>query len=305
MPLVAKRTRIRTLCRSSQLPPSAAASPMLSAFLALAAQQYQQQQQQQQQQAAAGSAVVVKDLCFHPPGAEAPLLSGVNMSLQANTLNLIIGRSGSGKTTLLQLLAGLSEQTSGQVIIGQQPSTLAAAASPQGATAGSSLEERMQKVGVVFQFPERHFLGDSVASELSFAWPPAPQQRWELSNRAQSVLAAVGLSNVPLHLHPWALSGGQQRRLALAVQLVRKPSLLLLDEPLAGLDWQSRAEVASLLAELKRQCTLLIVSHDLREVASLVDCAFEMKPGGALGAAEWPPAELGRVWCQPAGQGGH
>ena len=58
-------------------------------------------------------------------------------------------------------------------------------------------------------------------------------------------MKAVGLEHVPLHLAPQALSGGQQRRLALAIQLIRQPSVLLLDEPLAGLDWQSRAEVRS------------------------------------------------------------
>ena len=110
----------------------------------------------QQQQAAAaaslrppsGATVHVRNLTFHPPGTEAPLISGINMTLPANSLNLIIGRSGSGKTTLLQLLAGLCEQTSGHVSFGNVEGG-----------GGSSLEERMQRVGLVFQFPERHFLG--------------------------------------------------------------------------------------------------------------------------------------------------
>jgi energy-coupling factor transport system ATP-binding protein len=239
--------------------------------------------------------VLVKDLTFHPPGSEAPLLSGVNMTLSARSLNLIIGRSGSGKTTLLQLLAGLCEQTSGEIHI-RKPSGPARPPVPL-LPDGSTLEQRMQQVGLVFQFPERHFLGETVASELSFAWPPSTELRWEMSNRAQSVLAAVGLSHVPLHLPPYALSGGQQRRLALAVQLIRQPSLLLLDEPLAGLDWQSRAEVAVLLKELKKQCTLLVVSHDLREVAQLVDNAWEMKLGGTMVEAQWPPPDLGKEWA--------
>ena len=70
----------------------------------------------------------------------------------------------------------------------------------------------------------------------------------------------------------------------------------------AGLDWQSRAEVASLLSALKKECTLLVVSHDLQEVAPLVDYAWEMKPGGTLGPAEWPPAPaaemLGKAWSK-------
>lgn len=65
------------------------------------------------------------------------------------------------------------------------------------------------------------------------------------------MLEAVGLADIPLQVKPWALSGGQQRRLALAIQLVRQPALLLLDEPLAGLDWRARKEVVTILRKLK------------------------------------------------------
>lgn len=109
----------------------------------------QMQQAMQQKQAPAGPSpganVVAKNLGFHPPGAEHPLLADVNFHLKPNQLGLIIGRSGSGKTTLLQLLAGLTEQTSGDVFI-HRP---AAGDHSSGLFLPTHIEQRMQQVGVV------------------------------------------------------------------------------------------------------------------------------------------------------------
>ncbi|EFJ41516.1 hypothetical protein VOLCADRAFT_77566 [Volvox carteri f. nagariensis] len=295
-----------------------------------------------------GAEIRVEGIGFHPPGSEKPLLQDINMSLPANSLGLVMGRSGSGKTTLLQVLAGLTEQTSGHIrilrgaaaaadsgdtAILQQSFAAAQTASGQhggapssngvspavssgssgghangaetstganGAAAvvvrpGLTVEERMQQVGLVFQFPERHFLGEDLMQELTFTWPRLTQywgERQALSARMQQVLEAVGLQDIPLHVQPWALSGGQQRRLALAIQLVRQPALLLLDEPLAGLDWEARQEVVTIFRKLKEQCTVLVVSHDLAEIAPLVDCAWRMRTGGTCEPVSWPPMDL-------------
>ncbi|KAK9833305.1 hypothetical protein WJX81_004812 [Elliptochloris bilobata] len=237
--------------------------------------------------APAGASLDVSGLTYHPAGAEAPLLSDVSLSLPPRSLGLVYGRSGAGKTTLLQLLAGLQQPTSGRILIS------AGAVGAGQAGQAQSAAERLARVGLVFQFPERHFLGDTLQQELAFAWPQTNAALGQLAAAAQVVLPAVGLGSVPLGAPLRQLSDGYQRRAALATALVRRPAVLLLDEPLAGLDWRARADVASVLGKLKTECTVLVVSHDLRELGSLVDRAWRMLPGGRLEPSPWPvPSDL-------------
>ncbi len=97
----------------------------------------------------------------------------------------------------------------------------------------------------------------------------------------------MGLENIPLHTSPHALSGGQQRRLALAVQLIRQPHLLLLDEPTAGLDWSMRRQLVSLLAKLKQHWTLFVVTHDAGEMQEIADKSWTIKHGELYPAAPY------------------
>ncbi|MFM2172580.1 MAG: hypothetical protein RLZZ54_507 [Cyanobacteriota bacterium] len=187
----------------------------------------------------------LRSLHYHPATAAEPVLRGLNLQLQVGQPALIAGRSGSGKSTLLELICGLAE--------------------PSGGRSGGSIlwnghalnaRQRRWLCGLVFQFPERHFLGLSVGQELKLG------QRRLPSEKVAAVLEQVGLSGVSLQQAPEALSGGQQRRLALAVQLLRNPRVLLLDEPTAGLDWSVRGEILELLAQLGRDRVLLVVSHE-------------------------------------------
>jgi energy-coupling factor transporter ATP-binding protein EcfA2 len=93
------------------------------------------------------------------------------------------------------------------------------------------------------------------AQELVFGWPPDAWSLQQLSVRAGIVLSALGLDGIPLGTPLRQLSDGYKRRAALAVALVRRPALLLLDEPLAGLDWQSRADIAGVLGALPLSCS--------------------------------------------------
>eukprot|EP01023_Acetabularia_acetabulum_P055563 TRINITY_DN6426_c0_g1_i4.p1 TRINITY_DN6426_c0_g1~~TRINITY_DN6426_c0_g1_i4.p1 ORF type:complete len:283 (-),score=28.93 TRINITY_DN6426_c0_g1_i4:146-994(-) len=222
-----------------------------------------------------GERLSIQNLCFTPPDCPQDLLSNVNLELDANRVGLISGVSGSGKSTLLQVIAGLQQETSGQIFIGYNSNNSEPCKSV----------ERNKKVGLVFQFPERHFVGGTIMQEICFGWPRLAQfqqERNELYNRLQQVLLQVGLQDVNVYQSPLNLSGGYKRRLAIALQLVRRPSLLLLDEPLAGLDWKARKDVIQLLQNIRTKCTILIVSHDLKELLPLCNKQWRMLNGGML-----------------------
>jgi energy-coupling factor transport system ATP-binding protein len=200
----------------------------------------------------------LRNLTYHPPACESAVLSAIDLQLAPKELGLIVGPSGSGKSTLLEILAGLAEQTSGEICWREQRLT--------------SLDLQ-QLSGLVFQFPERHFCGATILEELRLGHPELS------SDRISQALTEVGLADLPLNCRPHALSGGQQRRLAFAVQLIRQPHLLLLDEPTAGLDWSMRRQLVNLLATLKTHWSLLIVSHDAADLVDIADRCWTLQHG--------------------------
>ena len=200
----------------------------------------------------------LKNLIYHPPAAPTAILKAINLELAPQQLGLVIGPSGSGKSTFLEIMAGLAEKTSGGVFWRDQ----------------ELLPDDLQQLGgLVFQFPERHFCGGTILEELRLGHPELG------SERVHEALQEVGLDHLSLNTSPHSLSGGQQRRLALAVQLIRQPHLLLLDEPTAGLDWSMRRQLANLLAKLKTHWTLLIVTHDAGELLAIADRCWTIDKG--------------------------
>ena len=200
-------------------------------------------------------------VAYHPAASEAPILTSVSLQLEPGRPALVVGRSGSGKTTLLELIAGLASPDQGQI-------------SWQGLA--TTARQRRWLSGLVFQFPERHFIGLTVGQELKLG------HRRLSSERLQQALAQVGLAGLPLTQAPERLSGGQQRRLALAVQLLREPGILLLDEPTAGLDWSVRQEMVSLVGELARDRLVLIVTHEPEGFESVAGASYLLQQGSCV-----------------------
>ncbi|KGG12564.1 MULTISPECIES: ABC transporter ATP-binding protein [Prochlorococcus] len=183
----------------------------------------------------------LKNICYQPATSSVQVLKGISFKATTGMPLIIAGASGSGKTSLLEIISGLTKPQNGIVNWHRKKTN-----------------ERIRRAisGVVFQFPERHFIGLTVLQELRVG-------HRRLSVEVQEeVLEKVGLKDLDLKQPPECLSGGQQRRLAIAVQLLRNPKILLLDEPTAGLDWSVKDEVLDLIKELSYEKVLIVVTHE-------------------------------------------
>ena len=181
------------------------------------------------------------NICYHPSTSEKPILNGVSFEAQRKQPVIISGPSGSGKTSLLEVIGGLASQSKGKIYFEEKALTG---------------RQRRALCGVVFQFPERHFIGLTVAQELRLG------HRRLAGDLQSEVLTKVGLGLIDITELPENLSGGQQRRLAIAIQLIRRPRILLLDEPTAGLDWSIREEILNLIRQLSKEQYMVIVTHE-------------------------------------------
>ncbi len=181
-------------------------------------------------------------------------LAGVDLDVLAGEFVAVLGRSGSGKSTLMNLLAGLDRADGGTVRV---------AGDDLGALTPAGLARyRATKIGIVFQ--SYHLLPGRSATqnvELPLALDGTPVS--ERRRLAEEALDAVGLAERRDHA-PSELSGGEQQRVAIARALVRKPPLLLCDEPTGNLDSATAGEVMEILARLRRErgATVVMITHE-------------------------------------------
>ncbi|MGO2111862.1 MAG: ABC transporter ATP-binding protein, partial [Pseudoclavibacter sp.] len=183
-------------------------------------------------------------------------IAGLNFSLGEGELGSIVGPSGAGKTTLLRILSGLMAPTEGVVRIG-----------------GADVDGVPQGMAMVFQDYGRSLLPWlTVERNVAFPLKGVVKDRAERDRLVAESLEAVGLGDATTRF-PWQLSGGMQQRVAIARALASRPRLLLMDEPFASLDAQTRAGLEDLVLRIRDQfgITVLVVTHDIDEAVYLAD----------------------------------
>ena len=195
----------------------------------------------------------------------------------------IIGHTGSGKSTLVQHLNGLLKPSSGQILIDGEDLN------------GEQVNRRAlrQRIGLVFQYPEYQLFEETVAKDIAFGPKNQGLSSDEIADRVHYAMDCVHLNyDKYAERSPFELSGGQMRRVAIAGVLAMRPSVLILDEPTAGLDPQGRDKILSMLEELhaREHATILMVSHSMDDMAHLATRLVVMSRGKIV--AEGTPREI-------------
>jgi len=198
--------------------------------------------------------IVAKDVWYKYPNGHTAL-RGVSLRIAQGDAVAIVGANGSGKTTLIKHFNGLLKPSRGKVLVLGKD------------TRNASVAELARRVGIVFQNPLNQFFRDSVEAEVAFA----------LENfmgkvdpeRIRSVLGELGIEHLR-RKSPFEISLGEQRRVALASVLVYEPEILVLDEPTAGLDYNSKMKLLGILKRLHEEGrTLIVASHDIEFLARM------------------------------------
>ena len=194
----------------------------------------------------------------------------------------IIGHTGSGKSTLMQQLNGLLKPTSGQILLDGQD-----------IWSDKKLTRQARfRVGLVFQYPEYQLFEETVYKDIAFGPKNMGLSPDEIDRRVRESAAIVGLTEAQLQVSPFDLSGGQQRRVAIAGVIAMEPEILILDEPTAGLDPKGREEILKNIEDYRKKhnATVMMVSHSMDDVARLTERLLVMN--GSELAMDGTPAEV-------------
>ncbi len=181
-------------------------------------------------------------------------LENISFTIDPGSRILIVGENGSGKSTLAWILAGLYKPTIGQAIRADKP-----------------LVEQTPNLGFLIQHTRLQLLSPTVGQEFSTFGITGSD--------AQTAMRSMGITNIHLSTRLENLSVGQQRRVGLAVLFARECPVIILDEPLAGLDRQGQTRIAEAVNALPHQTTVVTVTHDFEASAPLATDAIELTGG--------------------------
>ena len=199
-------------------------------------------------------------------------LSDVSLTIEDGSYTAIIGHTGSGKSTILQLLNGLLVPTKGSVRVFD---TLITSTS-----VNKQIRQIRKEVGLVFQFAENQIFEETVLKDVAFGPQNFGVSVEEAEAIAREKLDLVGIDESLFERSPFELSGGQMRRVAIAGILAMEPSILVLDEPTAGLDPIGRKELMTLFEKLHQDgITIVLVTHLMDDVAEFADQVYVMEKG--------------------------
>ena len=228
-------------------------------------------------------AIEVQGLRFAYPGAEAPVLDGLDCCVPQGAFALLVGGTGSGKSTLLSLLkpeiAPAGERTGGLRVLGED-------------VAGMDVRASAERVGYVFQDPENQIVCETVWHEMAFGLENLGMSRDEMRRRVAETSYFFGLEDW-LHRDTDTLSGGRKQLLSLAAVLALRPRVLLLDEPTSQLDPVAEKNFLHALFRVNRElgCTVVVATHQPRPMLEYATCAYRIEGGRVREVAD--PASLG------------
>lgn len=198
----------------------------------------------------------------YQPGSpfEADALEDIDLTINDGDLLALIGHTGSGKSTLAQHLNGLLTPTSGCVLVDGEDIN----------AKGADRRALRQRVGLLFQYAEYQLFEETVYKDIAFGPKNQGLTGDELDARVREAFAKVHLPPDTLEKSPFELSGGQMRRVALAGVVAMQPRVLVMDEPIAGLDPKGRDELTDVIRELHDSgVTIVLISHNMDDVARI------------------------------------
>ena len=201
-------------------------------------------------------------------------LAHVSVNIPDGQFIGLVGHTGSGKSTFVQMLNGLLKPSEGHIYWNDQDIH----------ADGFDRKKLRADVGLVFQYPEHQLFEQDVISDVMFGPRNLGFSEEECRKRAEKALRSSGLSEEFWKQSPFDLSGGQQRRAAIAGVLAMQPKVLILDEPTAGLDPRGRDEILDMVRGMKQQLhmTILLVSHSMDDVAEYADRIIVMNDAKIL-----------------------